>query len=174
MNKIEISEFAKKDTQSITSDWLNMQQLIDGVIIREVKNVAKETGYLTEIYREDWDFVNNNIQQIFQVALFPNTASGWHTHKLTTDRLFVNSGLIKIVLYDGRTDSSTFGLVNEFRFGTIRPALLIVPPNVWHAVQNIYDDTSYLINFVDCKYNYSDPDHYRLPLNTDLIPYKFD
>ncbi|GAB1372352.1 dTDP-4-dehydrorhamnose 3,5-epimerase family protein [Candidatus Kapaibacterium sp.] len=173
MNKVDIIEFSKKDTQSITSDWIQLQTNIDGVIVKELKNVAKETGYLSEIFRDDWDLANQDVRQIFQVTLFEKSISGWHTHKITTDRIYINNGLVKIVLYDSRVDSPTYGMVNEFRFGTLRPALVIIPPNVWHAVQNLYDGTSQLINIVDHAYQYTDPDHYRLPLNTDLIPYKF-
>jgi len=169
----DINEFVKKDTQSITSDWLPNIELIDGVEIREVKNVAKETGYLVEMFRGDWGFYNNKIDQVFQVALFPGTKSGWHVHQITTDRLFVNYGLVKIVLFDARTDSKTYGKINELRFGTIRPAMVIVPPGVWHAVENLYEGTSLLINIVDYAYNYENPDHFRLPIDTDLIPYKF-
>ena len=31
-----------------------LQELIAGVQVKEVKNVIKDNGYLTEIWREDW------------------------------------------------------------------------------------------------------------------------
>lgn len=173
MKEKDITELASKDSQSITSDWVPIMKMIEGVEIHEIKNVAKESGYLTEIFRNDWGFENAKIEQVFQVAMFPGSKSGWHTHKVTTDRLFANNGLIKIVLYDGRVGSPTFGLVNEFRFGTLRPALVIVPPGIWHAVENLFESTSLLINIVDTAYSYENPDHYRLPIDTDLIPYRF-
>jgi dTDP-4-dehydrorhamnose 3,5-epimerase-like enzyme len=39
--------------------------------------------------------------------------SAWHTHEFTADRLFVNMGRIKVVLYDDRADSPTYGLKNQ-------------------------------------------------------------
>lgn len=173
MEKIDISQFAQKDNQSITSDWIPLMKMIEGVQLIEIKNVAKESGYLTEIYRNDWGFANNLIDQVFQVALQPKGYSGWHVHKLTTDRLFVNHGLVKIALYDSRPESETYGLVNEFRLGNLRPGLVIVPPDVWHAVGNLADHVSLILNLVDKAYKYDDPDHYRLPIDTDLIPFKF-
>lgn len=173
MEKIDISQFAIKDNQSITSDWIPLMKLINGVKLIEVKNVAKESGYLTEIYRNDWGFDNNVIDQVFQVALQPGGFSGWHVHKLTTDRLFVNHGLVKIALYDSRPDSESYGLVNEFRLGNLRPGLVVIPPGVWHAVGNLSSDISLLLNIVDKAYDYKKPDHYRLPIDTELIPYKF-
>ena len=44
---------ATRDRQSITRDWMPLQRLIDGVVVREVRNVPKDNGYLTEIWRAD-------------------------------------------------------------------------------------------------------------------------
>ena len=114
------------------------------------------------------------MDQVFQVLLQPNGLSAWHAHAVTTDRLFVNHGQIKIVLYDARPQSPTHGVINEYRLGTVRPALLVVPPQVWHGVQNLSHEPSLLLNLVDEAYRYEDPDHWRLPPDTDQIPYSFE
>lgn len=163
---------AKKDQQSITSDWEVKQPLIDGVLVKEVKHVPKNNGYLTEIWREEWGLDSLPVKQVFQVFVNPGGISAWHTHLTTTDRLFINHGLVKIVLYDARKNSSTYKRLNVFRFGTIRPALVIVPPGVWHGVENISDESSLILNLVDEPYQYEDPDHWRLPADTNEIPYR--
>lgn len=164
----------EKDPQGITADWMSLQPEIDGVLTREVRNVAKPRGgMLTEVFRQDWNLDGGRIDQVFQNVLEPGQISGWHAHRDTTDRIFVNWGVIKIVLYDARETSRTHGLVNAFQFGLTRPALLVVPPGVWHAVQNVASTPSALLNLVDLAYQYEDPDHWRLPLETDLIPYRF-
>lgn len=164
---------AEKDRQSITSDWAPLIKLIDGVTVREVKNVPKSNGVLTEIFRADWKLDAGTIDQVFQTTVVPGGLSAWHVHPLTTDRLFVSQGLIKIVLYDARESASTRGCVNEFRFGAQRPALVVVPPGVWHGVQNIGGEPALLLNLVDRAYRYEDPDHWRLPPDTSQIPYSF-
>ncbi len=163
-----------QDGQSITANWQPAQRShIDGVQVREVQNVIKNNGYLTEICRTDWLGENTHVDQVFQVALWPGGLSAWHTHEHTTDRLFVTLGTLKIVLYDPRPESPTFGQVNEFRVSYIRPQLIIVPPKVYHGVQNIGPDTSLLLNMVDKGYRYELPDHFRLDPDTNLIPYQF-
>ena len=164
---------ATKDRQSITRDWQSLQPLIDGVRVREVLNVTKNNGVLTEIWRNDWALDDLPVMQAFQNLIHPGGISGWHVHAQTTDRIFVNSGLMKIVLYDARTKSLTYQMINEFRFGDPRPALLVIPPGVWHAVQNLASEPSRLINLVDRAYSYEDPDHWRLPLDSPSIPYRF-
>lgn len=172
-NEEGIIDGAVRDRQSITSDWEFHRPLISGVAVKEVKNVPKENGVLTEVFRRDWQLDDKDVAQIFQVAIVPGGITAWHVHRITTDRLFANHGLIKIVLFDARTNSPTYGMVNEFRYGAQRPALITVPPGVWHGVQNLSAETSLLLNIVDIAYDYENPDHYRLPMDTDKIPYSF-
>ncbi len=164
---------AVKARRSVTADWDFIQDLIDGVRIKEIKNVPKDNGVLTEVFRLDWALDGGRIEQVFQVTLAPGAISAWHVHETTTDRLFVADGLLKIVLYDARDGASTYGRINEFRLGALRPGLLVVPPGVWHGVQNIGPDNGRLLNLVDCAYRYDDPDHWKLAPDSDHIPYSF-
>lgn len=168
-------EGAQKDAQTITAQWTpSAMRLIDGVVVREVLNVPKNHGYLTEVARSSWLGANTVVDQVFQVVLEPRGISAWHAHAHTTDRLFVSHGLARIVLYDAREDSPTRGTINEFRFGSVRPALVIVPPRVWHGVQNLsVTGTTAVLNLVDQAYDYEDPDHWRVPHDTPQIPFTF-
>lgn len=164
-----------KDVQSITRDWqLTRQQLIDGVRVQPVSNVPTGYGHLCEVLRMDWKLDPLGVDQVFFSVFHAGGVSGWHAHALTTDRLFVALGQMDIVLYDGRGESPTHREINRFRLGSVRPALVVVPPGIWHAVRNGGPQQSVLINIVDRAYQYEQPDHYRLPLNTDQIPFRFD
>jgi dTDP-4-dehydrorhamnose 3,5-epimerase len=164
---------ATKDEQSVTSDWTVLQDPIDGVQLVEVRNVIANSGHTTEVLRREWFGGAVEIDQVFQVTLGPHGISAWHVHLDTTDRLFVNGGQVKIALYDSRVESPTRGLVNEFRLGERRPGLVIVPPGVWHGVQNLQMTESRVLNLVDVAYEYENPDHWRLPADTAEIPYSF-
>ena len=166
---------ARKDPASITSDWNWLQNAIEGVRVQEVKNVVKSNGdVLCEIFRRDWLLDEGVVDQVFQSVINPGNISAWHVHQHTTDRLFVSQGLLRIVLYDAREASPTHERLSEYRFGAVRPALLVIPPGVWHGVQNISDAPALLLNLVDSAYSYEDPDHWRLPLDTEKIPYRFE
>lgn len=164
---------ATKDRQTINARWTPAaMQLIDGVSLREVLHVPKSNGFLTEIYRREWIGGDAAIEQVFQVVLEPGAISAWHAHAETTDRIFISHGLVHLVLYDAREDSPTRGLVNELRIGTIRPALVVVPPRVWHGLRNLAATMSIVLNLVDRAYDYEDPDHWRLPADTPEIPFR--
>lgn len=166
---------AVKDGQTITAEWTPVAQgLIAGVTVREMRNVPKQGGYLTEILRAEWLGDDGRVDQVFQNVMEPGAVSAWHAHEATTDRLFVGYGMMRIAIYDSRRDSPTFGRVNEFRFGSVRPALVVVPPQVWHGVQNVSSGPSILLNAVDRAYDYAAPDHWRLPPDSRDIPFVFD
>ena len=110
-------EGALKRRQSVTSDWWPVDCVIEGVKVREVKNVCKtEGGVLTEVFRHDWLLDDAGVDQVFQNILQVGEISGWHVHQFTMDRIFVNWGLLKIVLYDARAESPTYGKLNELCF----------------------------------------------------------
>jgi dTDP-4-dehydrorhamnose 3,5-epimerase len=66
------------------------------------------------------------------------------------------------------------GEINPCRYGAVRPAIVVVPPGVWHGIQNVSSSVSTLINVVDRAYNYEQPDPYRLPMDASQIPYRFN
>lgn len=164
---------AVADRQSVTHDWQPLQKLIAGVQIKEVKNVLKDNGYVTEIWRDDWPLAPTHVGQVFQAVIDAGCISAWHVHRTATDRLFANHGQLKIVLYDARPESPTCGRVNVFRCGSVRPMLIVVPSGVWHGVQNLAAVPALLLNLPDRPYRYEAPDHWRLPPDSDRIPYVF-
>jgi dTDP-4-dehydrorhamnose 3,5-epimerase len=164
---------ATQDGQSVTSSWTVLREPIDGVLLHEVRNVLKDNGWITELYRGDWALDAGPVDQVFQVTLEPGGVSAWHCHRHTTDRLFVTSGTVKVVLYDHREDSPTRGTISVYRLGERRPGLLLVPPEVWHGVQNVGSEKASMVNLVDRAYAYESPDHWRVPSDHPGIPYSW-
>lgn len=165
---------ATKDGQSVTADWQPVnRRLIDGVLVREARSVPKRSGLVTELLRSDWFDEPCAVGQVFVVHLYPGGISAWHAHQETTDRLTVVVGAITLVLYDARADSPTFGLINEFSLAAERPTTVVVPPRVWHGIHNPSPATSLVANMPDRPYQYSDPDHWRVPLDSPDVPYRW-
>ena len=166
-------EGARKDGQIVTEEWQFLQQPIDGVVIREVKHVPRDHGVITEMYRADWDPTGMPVVHSYQSRLFPGAIGAWSCHEKSIDRLFVNQGHVKLVLFDGREESPTYGQVNEVHCGDVRPMFVVLPTGVWHGLQNLGTNDALMINFPTSAYNYRDPDHYRLPWDSDQIPYNW-
>jgi dTDP-4-dehydrorhamnose 3,5-epimerase len=80
-------------------------------------------------------------------------------------------GMIKLVLYDNRGKSKTKDEVNEFIIGERNLLLVQIPPEIWHGFKTISEEYALVLNLPTELYNYNKPDEYRLPPNTDKIPY---
>jgi dTDP-4-dehydrorhamnose 3,5-epimerase len=166
---------AVKDPPHVTPSFeVKRDDLLDGVRTFEVKNIVTGNGFTTEVFRPDWGVASLPIQHVIHVSLHPGVISAWHQHRIQTDHIFVVSGTLRVVLYDGRDESPTNGGLNVLNVSNVRPTLLVVPPGVWHGVKNIGAGMTSFVNYFDRPYNYEDPDEWRLPRDTPEIPYSFD
>ena len=144
--------------------------MIEGVKVRELRFIPDERGHLMEILRSDWEEYEK-FGQVYVTAAFPGVVKGWHYHKLQTDHFVCVHGAAKVVLYDRRKDSPTHGEVNEFFIGEHNPRLIKIPPSVVHGFKGVGQDVALIVNVPTELYDYDDPDEYRLPYDSDEIPY---
>lgn len=99
---------------------------------------------------------------------------GWGLHKKHEDRYFVLAGEMEIVFFDTRPGSPTVNQVSNFVLSEYNRGLLNIPAGIWHANRNLGEKDVICVNFPTQPYQHDDPDKYRLPLDTDQIPYKFE
>ena len=147
--------------------------MIDGISVRKLRVIPDERGYLMEMLRSDWPEFER-FGQVYVTAVYPGVVKGWHYHKMQTDHFICVAGMAKVVLYDGREDSPTQEEVNEFFMGYLNPILLKIPPGVMHGFKGISKEMALIVNAPTELYNYNDPDEYRVPPQTDEIPYDWE
>lgn len=163
-----------KDQQSVDSVWNRLRTpTIAGVSERDIRPVLTGYGRLLECYRTDWFPGEPPVAQVFCTVIRAGSISAWHAHAQTLDRIGIVAGSARLVLYDARRESPSYGCVDEFLLSEHRPTLIVVPPKVWHGVQCLGGGDAILSNAVDQAYEYADPDHYRLPFDSEQIPYRF-
>jgi dTDP-4-dehydrorhamnose 3,5-epimerase len=165
-------EVAHRDSASVRADGERLRDPIDGVSVRRAVTHADERGSLTEILDDRWSFTDDPIVYVYHVTIRPGQLRGWVVHRVQNDRLFAYAGVLKIVLYDGRVDSSTYGRINILHVGLHDPSLISIPAGVYHAVQNVGADEAAFVNLPSEPYRHDDPDKYRLPRENDVIPYR--
>src|SRR5271170_3411121 len=164
----------KQDIQTVTVEGEPLIRLIDGVIIRPAVTHVDERGTLCEIHTPHSAPLANPVVHVYQFTIRPGKIKGWHVHHLHDDRIFISQGQVKVVLYDSRRDSPTYGLVNEIYRTDLDRTLMVIPAYVFHAHQNIGTTDALFISMPTRAYQHGDPDVYRLPLDTDQIPYRFE
>jgi dTDP-4-dehydrorhamnose 3,5-epimerase len=162
-----------KDLQTVTSKGERLGERIQGVVLRSAVTQTDERGTLCEIYNPAWGVHAAPLAYVYQFTIRPGKIKGWHVHRLHDDRIFISRGEARVVLFDSRLESPTHGLVNEiFRTGLERD-LMVIPVGVYHAHQNVGSEDALFISMPTRAYNHADPDVYRLPVENDVIPYRF-
>lgn len=144
--------------------------MIEGVILKKLKVLPDERGRLMEILRSDDEFFEK-FGQVYMTTAYPGVVKGWHYHKKQADNMAVVQGMMKIVLYDGRKKSKTYGEINEIFAGTHNPVLVHIPVFVYHGFKCISEKEALVINIPTEVYNYRGPDEFRLPAHGSRIKY---
>ena len=163
-----------KDVQTVTPAGASVAPLIAGVCFRPAVTQTDERGTLTEILSPQWGFHPEPITSVYQFTIRPGMIKGWHVHHLHDDRIFFSQGSMKVVLYDDRPASPTYRMVNEIYHDEYHRGIMVIPARVFHAHQNIGGNDALMVSMPTRLYDHADPDVYRLPLDTDQIPYRFE
>lgn len=162
-----------KDSAHVSADGQRLAPVIHDVRVREQPNIPTRNGVTAEAWRSDWG-LGGALQQILVVHLRPAAISAWHRHARQTDHIYCIDGALRLVMYDARPDSPSHGVVDVRLLHPARPQLIVVPPGLWHGLQNLDParDACFLNGF-DRAYQHDDPDEFRLPADTRQIPYRF-
>ncbi|MFO0973104.1 MAG: dTDP-4-dehydrorhamnose 3,5-epimerase family protein [Phycisphaerae bacterium] len=144
--------------------------IIDGVRARLARVLPDERGRLGEIFRAD-DPWFEKFGQVYFTTTYPGVVKAWHFHRLQTDHFFVVRGCVKLAMYDARENSPTRGEVNEVFLSEHRPALVRIPPGVYHGWMCVSDCECCVINVTSECYNHAQPDEFRADPHANDIPY---
>lgn len=145
--------------------------MINGVSIIPLKKIPDERGMIMHMLRED-DKHFSRFGEIYFSLVYPGIIKGWHLHKKMFLNYAVPCGMIKLVMYDAREESPSFGIVEEIFIGEHNYCLVQIPPGVYNGFKGIGDKAALVAN---CSSIPHDPEEIsRLdPLHNE-IPYIWD
>ena len=164
----------KKDKQSVSSKGVKLQALPLGVQFREIPTHEDDRGSVVEMFDERWDWPKDPLVFSYCYTVRPGKVKGWGMHKKHEDRYFILYGELEVVLYDDRPESPTYKLLAKVYLTEKNRRLMNIPTGVWHASHNVGLKDVVVVNFPTIPYQHETPDKYRLPLDTDKIPYSFE
>ena len=174
MATVPIPKGEVQDRQTVTPEGVSVDPLPAGVTFRETPTHVDSRGSLFELFNPEWAWHPDPLVYCYCCTIRPGKVKGWAMHKRHEDRYFVMFGEMEVVFYDSRPESATFGLVAKVVLTEFNRRLMNIPAGIWHAVRCVSEKEVVLTNFPTIPYDHADPDKYRLPLDTDQIPYKFD
>ena len=145
------------------------KRLIEGIRTKPLRVIPDERGRLFEMLRRD-EPLFQQFGQVYCTTVYAGVVKGWHYHKRQVDHFVCVSGMIKLVAYDGRENSPTKGLVNEFFIGDQNPMLVQIPVGVCHGFKGLTPPEAIVINIPTEPYRHGEPDEYRLDPPSGGIP----
>src|SRR5713226_3311753 len=119
-----------KDRQTVTPDGKPLFKMIDGVRQRTAPTQVDERGTICEMFNPAWRFDDAPLVYVYQTSLLPGFVKGWVLHYEQDDRLFLSIGRLRVVLFDGRSNSPTYQALNRFEAGEMNRMLLRIPAGV--------------------------------------------
>ena len=143
---------------------------IEGVQVKPLKVIPDERGRLFEMLRSD-EPIFKRFGQVYCTSVEHGVVKGWHLHKKQIDNFVCVSGMIKLVVYDGRPASPTKGEVNEFFIGTHNPLLVQIPAGLHHGFKGLTAPEAIVINIPTEPYHHDQPDEFKTDPHQNDIPY---
>ena len=146
--------------------------MIAGVVIKQLKQISDERGKIMHMLRED-DPDFERFGEIYFSVVYPGVVKGWHVHKKMILNYAVVSGMIKLVLYDGRQKSKTFGQVQEIFMGEDNYVLVKIPAGVTNGFKGAGTKPAIVANCATIPHSPDeivriDPFKNKIPYNWDL------
>ena len=142
------------------------------VAIVPLKKLVNDRGHLQEVQRND-DSHFLGFGQAYLTATNPGIVKAWYLHHRQTDQIALTQGTLRLALYDARAASPTQGHVQEIIISEDQPALVQIPPGVWHGFQALGSAPACLLHLNTIPFNFQDTDEDRLPPTTAEIPFRW-
>jgi len=121
---------------------MEQKKFKDGCIpdayIRNFARYLDERGWLCELYRHDELEPESYPSMAYASLTLPGVIRGPHAHKEQTDLFcFIGPGNFKLILWDNRPESATYGIRQVIYAGQDAPLSVLVPPGVVHGYKSL-------------------------------------
>jgi len=147
------------------------EKKINGVVVRLLKKIPDERGCIYHMLRCD-DTIFEKFGEIYFSLVYPGIIKGWHLHEKMTLNYAVIQGMIKLVLYDDRENSSTRGNLMELFIGEENYCLVKIPPKIWNGYKGIGTKPALVANCATLPHDPSEME--RLDPFSEKIPYDWE
>ncbi len=141
---------------------------IDGVVVVDRAQIVDDRGKIAHMLRAD-DPIFENFGEVYFSWVNPGKVKAWHLHKVMTLNYACPHGEVRLVLFDDRAGSPTYGNVMQLVLSPEQYRLVKVPPGVWNGFTGTAPYPSLICN---CATIPHDPDEIvRVPHDDPAFPY---
>jgi dTDP-4-dehydrorhamnose 3,5-epimerase len=141
--------------------------MINGVKIHKLTTHSDNRGFFREVLKINEDCNINDIGQISHSYVKKGVIKAWHVHKEQSQWNYVVCGLIQVVLFDLRRESTTYKQKMELFAGEANSIVAYYfPPLVAHGYKCLKDPL-HIIYLTSGVYN--PKEEYKLPPDDHVI-----
>ena len=159
----------KQDPATVTADGLSRLSVIHDVITHTPPIHSDHRGELVEMFTKP-EFWKSDFTYAYQTSIRPGMLKGWFAHEKKFDRYHIVRGELLLLMYDGREDSPTCGVVQKLLLSDRSARQVLIPQCVWHLSLNVGQEDAILVNLPSTCYDHDNPDRYHIPFDSDVIP----
>jgi dTDP-4-dehydrorhamnose 3,5-epimerase len=143
---------------------------IQGLKIIPQRRIPDERGTIMNILKST-DSHFQKFGEVYASTVFKDVVKGWSKHRDAAHSYACVFGRIKMVVYDPRKESPTFGNVEEIFLGPDNHSLVVIPPGLWNGFKGLAEPFSVV---VICATHPHDPAEVeRLAPGDESIPYNW-
>ena len=143
---------------------------MEGIKITPLKIIKDHRGSVMHMLRNDNE-VFEKFGEIYFSTIFENKIKAWHLHKEATLNYACVFGKVKLVLFDERKTSKTFGKYQELFLSLENYSLITIPPNIWNGFKGLNKENSIIANCLNLPHN--EKEMVRLEIDDKRFNYKW-
>ncbi len=126
---------------------------INDIVVNDLIKNSDNRGWLIELFRKDQIDKAIYPEMSYISLTYPGITRGPHEHMEQTDYFcFLGSSNFRLLLWDTRKESLTYGNMMVLEIGESEPKIVIVPPGIVHAYKNIGKVPGLVINLPNKLY----------------------
>ena len=149
---------------------MGSDRMIEGVVVKKLTQIVDERGKVMHMLRADWP-IFSKFGEVYFSVVNPGVVKAWKKHYKMIQHFAVPVGNIRLVIYDDRKDSPTYGKIDILEIGEDNYCLVKIPPLVWYGFKGISSSPSLIANCTDMPH---DPEEVeRLDIFSEKIPYRW-
>lgn len=126
--------------------------MIVGVKTFSLNQIHDERGKIMNMLRND-DLHFKKFGEIYFSEIYPNVIKGWHYHEKMCLNYAVLKGMIKLVLFDHRKNSKSYGKFQEFFLSPENYKLVTIPKQIWNGFKCISETPALVANCSDIPHD---------------------
>ena len=147
-----------------------MNKNIEGIKITPLKIIKDHRGSVMHMIRNDNE-VFEEFGEIYFSTIFENKIKAWHLNKEATLNYACVFGKVKLVLFDERKTSKTYGEYQELLLSLDNYSLITIPPNIWNGFKGMNKESSIIANCLNLPHN--EKEMVRLEIDDMRFNYKW-